>query len=252
MRVNVITPYYNKTYRKIIISFVLLLLITAVYSQTKKFGFVNIDDDIYVYNNPNITREFDFDTVKWAFTSDRGGLWIPLTWLSFALDYQIHGLNPEWYHLENVILHTLNVLLLFLFLSSVTGKIYRCALVAGLFAVHPIHAESVVWITERKDVLSAFFFMISLYLYIYYLKKPSIKRYSIIIISFILGIMSKPMVITLPILLILLDFWPLKRFEKYKFSKFIYEKIFLFAIAFASGILTVIIPYSRNTIENRK
>jgi tetratricopeptide (TPR) repeat protein len=143
-------------------------------------------------------------------------LWHPLVWLSFMFDYQLHGLNAGGYHVTNLILHILSTLLLFWLFYRMTGAIWRSAFVAALFALHPLHVESVAWISERKDVLSAFFWMLTLCLYVYYTEKPVIKRYLLVVFSFVLALMSKPMVVTLPVIMILLDYWPLGRLSSRK------------------------------------
>ena len=153
------------------------------------------------------------DGIRWAFSTTYFELWHPLIWLSFMFDYQLHGLNAGGYHLTNLILHILSALLLFWLFNRMTGAIWRSAFVAVFFALHPLHVESVAWISERKDVLSAFFWMLTLCLYVYYTEKPVIRRYLSVLFCFICALMSKPMVVTLPIVMILLDYWPLGRFE---------------------------------------
>ena len=138
--------------------------------------------------------------------------WHPLTWLSFMFDYQLYGLNAGGYHVTNLILHILSALLLFWLFNRMTKEIWKSAFVAAFFALHPLHVESVAWISERKDVLSAFFWMLTLCLYVYYTEKPAIRRYLLVVFSFVLALMSKPMVVTLPVIMILLDYWPLETF----------------------------------------
>ena len=162
-----------------------------------------------VMSNPELTSE----GFHWAFSTTYAEFWHPLTWLSLMLDYQLYGLNAGGYHLTNLILHILSTLLLFWLFDRMTKEIWNSAFVAAFFALHPLHVESVAWISERKDVLSAFFWMLTLCLYVYYTEKPVVKRYLLVLFSFVLALMSKPMVVTLPVIMILLDYWPLKRFE---------------------------------------
>jgi tetratricopeptide (TPR) repeat protein len=154
------------------------------------------------------------DGLRWAFTTKYTGLWNPLVWMSFMVDHEFFGLNAGGYHLTNLLLHILTTLLLFWLFHRMTGAVWRSAFVAALFALHPLHVESVAWISERKDVLSAFFWVLTLYLYVRYTEKPLLRRYLPVLFSFMLALMSKPMVVTLPVIMILLDYWPLKRFSR--------------------------------------
>ena len=180
------------------------------------YGFINLDDHVYVTENSHIQSGITLDGFRWAFSTTYAELWHPLTWLSLMFDYQLHGLNAGGYHLTNLILHILSTLLLFWLFNRMTGAIWSSAFVAAFFALHPLHVESVAWIAERKDVLSAFFWMLTLCLYVYYTEKPVIKRYLPVVFFFVLALMSKPMVVTLPVIMILLDYWPLGRFESRK------------------------------------
>jgi tetratricopeptide (TPR) repeat protein len=204
--------------QKLIIYIILILATLAVYWQVNQFGFVNFDDHVYVIQNIHIQSGITPDGCRWAFGTHFFGLWNPLVWLSFMFDYQLYGLNAGGYHLTNLILHILSALLLFWLFNRMTGAIWRSAFVAAFFALHPLHVESVAWIAERKDVLSAFFWMLTLCLYVYYTEKPVIRRYLPVVFSFILALMSKPMVVTLPVILILLDYWPLNRLESRKIA----------------------------------
>ena len=170
----------------------------------------------YVTNNSVIQSGITLDGFRWAFSTKYYGLWNPLVWLSFMFDYHLHGLNAGSYHPTNVILHVMSALLLFWLFNRMTGTIWNSAFVAAIFALHPLHVESVAWIAERKDVLSAFFWMLTLCLYVYYTEKPVIKRYLLVLFSFVLALLSKPMVVTLPIIMILLDYWPLCRLQSRK------------------------------------
>jgi protein O-mannosyl-transferase len=199
--------------KKLIIYIVLTTVTLAVFWQVNQFDFINFDDPVYITENSYVKSGLTLEGVRWAFSSKYFGLWNPLVWLSFMLDYQFHGLNPGSYHLTNIILHILSTLLLFWLFCRMTGAIWKSAFVAAVFALHPLHVESVAWIAERKDVLSAFFWMLTLCLYVYYTEKPLLKRYLLVLSSFVFALLSKPMVVTLPVIMILLDYWPLKRFE---------------------------------------
>jgi hypothetical protein len=177
----------------------LILATLAVFWQVNQYDFVNLDDHVTVTENSHIKSKITLEGFRWAFfTTDADYLWHPLIWLSFMFDYQFHGLNAGGYHLTNLILHIMSTLLLFWLLNRMTGAIWRSSFVAVFFALHPLHVESVAWISERKDVLSAFFWMLTLCLYVYYTEKPVIKRYLLAFFGFVCGLMSKSMVVTLP------------------------------------------------------
>jgi Flp pilus assembly protein TadD len=182
-----------------------------VFGQTLRHDFVNFDDHVYVYGNPQITQGLTADGLIDAFTHTHARNWHPLTTISHMLDCQLYGLQAGWHHFTNVLLHTVAVLLLFLVLNQMTGAFWQSAFVASLFAIHPLHVESVAWVSERKDVLSAVFFMLTLGAYVRYVRKPSVGRYLTVALFFALGLMSKPMLVTLPFVLLLLDYWPLGR-----------------------------------------
>ena len=183
----------------------------AVFGQTLAHDFVNFDDHLYVYENPLVIRGLSTEGIIGAFTHTHARNWHPLTTISHMLDCQLHGLKAGGHHLTNVILHTISVLLLFLVLKQMTGGLWQSAFVAALFAIHPLHVESVAWIAERKDVLSAVFFMLTLAAYARYARAPSAPRYLLVALLFAFGLMSKPMLVTLPFVLLLLDYWPLNR-----------------------------------------
>ena len=186
----------------------------AVFSQTIHYNFVNFDDDMYVYNAPAIRAGLTVKGIVAAFTSPHAGNWHPLTTLSHMLDCGLYGLNAAGHHATNVVLHTIAALLLFRVLQQMTGAFWKSAIVAALFAVHPLHVESVAWVSERKDVLSAVFFFLMLDAYVRYARASSITRYLVVTALFVAGLMSKPMLVTAPIVLLLLDYWPLRRFEQ--------------------------------------
>ena len=212
--------------KQILIVYVLLMVATlAVFWQVNQFDFINLDDPVYVTENKSIQSGITSNGVKWAFSTTYAQFWHPLTWLSLMFDYQLHGLNAGGYHLTNLILHLLSTLLLFWLFNRMTGAIWRSAFVAALFALHPLHVESVAWISERKDVLSAFFWMLALCLYVYYTEKPVTKRYLLVLLCFACGLMSKSMIVTLPLVLILLDYWPLGRLQRQKIGTNMKEKV---------------------------
>ncbi len=199
--------------RKTFICLVLITVTLAVFWQVSNHEFVNFDDDDYVSENPHVQSVLSRQVIIWAFTATRAANWHPLTWLSHMIDCQLYGLNPSGHHLTNVLFHLVNTLLLFLLLNRITGASWRSGFVAALFAVHPLHVESVAWVAERKDVLSTLFWLLTMWAYIYYVEKPRLHRYLLTLLTFALGLMAKPMLVTLPVVLLLLDYWPLKRFE---------------------------------------
>ena len=212
--------------KQILIVYVLLMVATlAVFWQVNQFDFINLDDPVYVTENKSIQSGITSNGVQWAFSTTYAQFWHPLTWLSLMFDYQLYGLNAGGYHLTNLILHLMSMLLLFWLFNRMTGAIWRSAFVAALFALHPLHVESVAWIAERKDVLSAFFWMLTLCLYVYYTEKPVTKRYLLVLLCFACGLMSKSMIVTLPLVIILLDYWPLDRLQSQKIGTNITEKV---------------------------
>ena len=215
-----------------------------VFAQTLRYDFVNYDDPSYVYQNARISSGINFANVAWAFSHIHSENWHPLTTITHMLDCQLHGLNAGWHHFTNVLLHCLAVVLLFVALERMTGALWRSAFVSAVFAVHPLHVESVAWIAERKDVLSAFFFMLTLLAYLYYTRSPSVGRYLTVALAVVLGLMSKPMLVTLPFVLLLLDYWPLGRFKarrsntRRRVLQLVLEKIPLIALSAVSSIVT--------------
>ncbi|MEN6623869.1 MAG: tetratricopeptide repeat protein [Smithella sp.] len=197
---------------KLLSCLLLTLLIFIVYSQVTHFDFVHYDDHVYVTDNYRVKGGLTADNICWALTSLDAGFWHPLTWLSLMLDHDLYGLNAGGYHVTNLIFHIINTLLLFIVLVRMTGAIRRSFFVAALFALHPLHVESVAWIAARKDVLSTFFMMLTLWGYLRYVQSPNFIRYLLVTIFFAFGLMAKSMLITLPFILLLLDWWPLNRF----------------------------------------
>lgn len=245
----------NRTTHQLLgpISITLVLLAIAPYLQTLRHEFIRFDDGVYVYENPHVQLGLTWNNVGWAFTTLSAGNWHPLTWLSHMLDCQIFGLNPGWHHFVNVLLHSANTVLLFLVLRALTAGLWRSALVAALFTIHPLHVESVAWIAERKDVLSTLFGLLAIWAYTNYVRTPSPTRYVGVLCLFGLSLLSKPMLVTLPFVLLLLDFWPLDRFRlretedadrsgsaKWppKLAQLFLEKVPLFAMSVTSSVVT--------------
>jgi len=193
------------------ICFVLVALTLAAFFGVTKCDFVHYDDQVFVLENPHVLGGFTVENVKWAFTTSAPDYWRPLSWLSHQLDVELFKLNPLGHHLTNLLFHIGATLLLFLALRMMTAVVWPSAFVAALFAVHPLHVESVAWVAERKDVLNGFFWMLTLLAYAHYAREPNVRRYLLVTGAFVLCLMSKPMAVTLPCVLLLLDFWPLKR-----------------------------------------
>jgi Flp pilus assembly protein TadD len=199
--------------RDLAVSVLLFVATLAVYGQVVEHEFMYFDDDLYIYENPHVMKGITWDGVGWAFTSMWTSNWHPLTWLSHMVDCALFGLNAGYHHLVNVLLHIVNSVLLYLVLKRMTGAVWRSAMVAALFALHPLHVESVAWAAERKDVLSALFFMLTLWIYERYAARPGWSRYGLVFGVLALGLMAKPMLVTVPFVLLLLDYWPLARFR---------------------------------------
>ncbi len=219
----------------------LVLAVLAVFGQTAGFGFVNYDDNNYVYDNPMVARGLTSKGIVWAFSNAHANNWHPLTWLSHMLDCQLYGLHPGGHHLTNVLLHAATGILLFLVLRQMTGALWRSAFVAAVFAIHPLRVESVAWVSERKDVLSGLFFMLTIGAYVRYARRPwSPVRYGLVVLLFALGLMCKPMLVTLPLVLLLLDYWPLQRLETRQLSGLLLEKLPLLVLSAAGCIATLL------------
>jgi protein O-mannosyl-transferase len=226
-----------------------LLLIAAtvtVYLPVCEYEFIDLDDDLYVFDNFRVQSGLTWTNIVWALTAVEAGFWHPLTWLSHMLDCHLFGLNPAGHHLVNLVLHTANVVLLFWVLQMMTGAVWLSALVAVLFGLHPLNVESVAWIAERKNVLSTFFGLLAIWAYVTYVRRPQWKRYLLLLVLFVLGLMSKPMLVTLPCVLLLLDYWPLGRLgtgAKEVFpalSGLVMEKVPLFLLSLAIGLLAIL------------
>ena len=202
------TRYYS-----LMICAVLVIMNITLFGPVRNHEFINLDDNVYITENAQVREGITPRGILWAFTSIEGCNWHPLTWISHMIDVQLFGLNPAGHHLVNVLFHIANSILLFLVLRKITAALWPSAFVAVLFAVHPLHVESVAWAAERKDVLSTFFWMLTMGAYAFYAARPDLKKYLITLGLFALGLMAKPMLVTLPFVLLLLDFWPLKRWN---------------------------------------
>jgi protein O-mannosyl-transferase len=246
---NIISGNKSKTW---LVCLVLILITFCVYFQVSNHPFCNFDDDFYVGGNRHVTGGITGSNIIWAFTSFHAGNWHPLTWLSLMLDGQFYCGNPHGYHVTNLIIHILTSLLLLFLLFRTTGSLWKSAFTSALFALHPLHVESVAWVTERKDVLSALFYILTLLFYTEYikLKKPAV--YFLAIICFFLGLMAKSMLVTLPIIMIFIDFWPLDRCQveesglrniKNLVLSLIKEKLPFFFLSLFVGIMTI---YAQN------
>lgn len=243
------------------ICFLLVTITTAVYAPVTRHEFIDYDDDRYVTTNSHVNSGLSWQNIEWALTADAVANWHPLTWISHELDSELYGLDhPGGHHTTSLLLHVLNVLLLFLLLFHTTGARGRSFVVAALFALHPLNVESVAWVAERKNVLCTFFFLLTLGAYGWYARKPGLKRYSLILLLFALGLASKPMVITLPFVLLLLDFWPLRRVENWSspsaafpvkrasFLSLLLEKLPLLLLSAASAVITMIVQRRGNEL----
>jgi tetratricopeptide (TPR) repeat protein/ABC-type maltose transport system permease subunit len=252
--------FSSQRHRKIIVSLLLVLFTLLIYNPVVHNGFVSFDDPGYLTTNRHIHSGLTWDTVKWAFSSTSQANWHPLTWISHALDWQLFGDKPAGHHYVNVLLHAICTILLFLFFENTTRQVWKSAVLAALFAAHPMNVESVAWVSERKNVLCTVFFLLALLAYRTYAYQPSVKRYLLVAFWFALGLMSKPMVITLPFVLLLLDYWPLGRMNfsgdishgpsaeingipappKRSFAQLILEKLPLFVLVAGSAAITMV------------
>jgi protein O-mannosyl-transferase len=239
---------------KKVICILLSILILAVYWKIQYHEFINYDDGRYITENINVKSGLSKDNLIWAFTQSHSANWHPITWLSHMLDAHFYELDPYGHHLTSLALHIANSLLLFLVLSRMTGAIWKSCFIASLFAFHPINIESVAWVSERKSVLSTLFWLLTMWTYINYTQKKSLTKYIIVFLFFLLGLMSKPMLVTLPFVLLLLDYWPLNRFKTLPSNTFntstkaipktnllnlVFEKIPLLILAAASCTITL-------------
>jgi tetratricopeptide (TPR) repeat protein len=251
-----------------LICLLLVLLTLALYQPVTNHGFINFDDDLYITGNSHVNAGLTWSGIAWAFRSGYAHNWHPLTWISHMLDCQFYGFNPVGHHFTNLLFHIANTVLLFLFLNRTTGATWRSGFVAALFACHPLHVESVAWAAERKDVLSTFFWLLTVFAYARFVEefkvqvsksknqgsklkapKPESKAqtpgskiyYVAALLMFACGLLSKPMVVTLPFVLLLLDFWPLQRFHTSTFQRLFVEKIPFFVLSMASCVITFLV-----------
>jgi tetratricopeptide (TPR) repeat protein len=244
---------------------ILVALVLMVYAPVRAYDFISFDDPSYVSENPHVAGGLTWAGVSWAFTTLHAGYWIPLTWFSYMADVQIAGPGAGAHHATNVLLHLASTLLLFGLLLRLTGAAGRSLLVAALFAVHPLHVESVAWVTERKDALSTVFLMLALRSYVGYVRRPSVARYALVAASFACGLMAKPVVVTLPLLLLLLDVWPLGRVTlareqgvpaqaaalrvtRVAWTRAVVEKVPLLLLAVAAGVITFIAQHGAGAV----
>jgi hypothetical protein len=242
----------------ILVCLLLAMVTVGIYWKVKNFDFVNFDDELYVTENIQVQRGLSWQGIVWAFTTFHASNWHPMTWMSHMLDCHLFGENPGWHHLTNLFFHLVNTILLFIVFRKMTGQVWESGLVAALFALHPLHVESVAWISERKDVLSTFFWILTMWRYAHWVKYGGSARYLVVLLCFALGLMVKPMLVTLPFVLLLMDCWPLNRLkwrnsietfdssktptletvpQKATFSRLIWEKT---PLIFLSGISSVI------------
>lgn len=241
----------------IVICLGLALAVFAVFSQVLQCGFVDYDDHGYILNNQNIQHGITLASLKWAFTTGRQSNWHPLTWISHMLDVQLYGLKPMGHHFTNLLFHALNSVLMFLVLRRMTGRLWPSAFVAAMFALHPLRVESVAWVSERKDVLSTFFWILTVGAYVRYVQSPAQRtRWFLLSLgAFALGLMSKPMVVTLPFVLLLADLWPLKRINvsQLSFGKvqpLLLEKLPFVVLAVGSSVVTFVVQSQGGAVSS--
>jgi Flp pilus assembly protein TadD len=235
---------------ELLIGLLLALGTWAVFSPARAGEFVNFDDNLYVTDNLHLRAGLSVPALSWAFTTFHAGNWHPLTWISLLTDYQRAGLEPSAYHRTNVLLHAAAAVLLFAALTAISGAVWPSALVAGLFAWHPLHVESVAWVSERKDVLSGLFWMLTLLAYAAYVHRPARWRYLLVIVAYALGLLAKPMLVTLPCVLLLLDFWPLGRAaSSADWMRLTREKVPLFLLALGSAVLTAVAQHRGGAVH---
>ena len=245
---------FSLKFRIRLIGLFLIFSTLIVYIQVYDFDFVNFDDPYYVSHNHKIRKGITTDNILWAFTAVVAGNWHPLTLLSHMLDCQLFGINAGIHHLTNLFIHMANTLLLFFVFKRMTGTIWQSGFLAALFGLHPLHVESVAWISERKDVLSTFFWMLTMWSYVKYTEHPCTKRYLPIFLFTLLGLMAKPMLVTLPFVLLLLDYWPLGRLQGTQFfpnaRQLVLEKVPLFALVAGACIVTMLAQQASGAVAN--
>ena len=248
---------------QLLISLILIMAIASIYFPVRHHEFISLDDGLYVTQNDPVKQGLNIKGLQWALTTHHAGFWIPLTWISLMIDSHLFGLSAGHYHVTNVIIHIVNTLLLFFVFRRMTGAIWPSSVVAVLFAVHPIHVESVAWISERKDVLFTLFWMLGMWFYVRYTEQPGFRRYFPLVLCFILGLMSKPMIVTLPFVLLLLDYWPLGRLQAAEppseiepgwlpqtFTGLILEKVPLFILSVVVSVITFMLQKSGGAVTS--
>ncbi|MCP4716954.1 MAG: tetratricopeptide repeat protein, partial [Deltaproteobacteria bacterium] len=240
--------------REIAVAAALVIITLAVYAQTAGFEFVSYDDELYVVSNRHVASGLAAENISWAFRSNRASNWHPLTWLSHMLDCSLFGLDAGRHHLVGVVLHIVNALMLFAVLRLMTGALWRSGFTAALFALHPLHVESVAWVAERKDVLSTFFCFASLLAYACHVRRPRLTAYLLVVLFFVCGLLSKPMLVTLPFVLLLLDWWPLQRVRAAAdvdaWRGLLCEKIPLFVLAGLSCLVTYFVQQGGGAVAH--
>ena len=248
----------------VLLCLVLIGVTLSIFWQTAGHQFINFDDPLYVTNNPHVKGGFTGKNIAWAFTTTTASNWHPLTWLSHMADVEIFGLNPWGHHLTSVFIHTASTLLLFWLLAQITMAPWQSLFVAVLFALHPLHIESVAWVAERKDVLSGFFWMLTLLCYAGYVKHRTVKFYFLTLFSFVFGLLAKPMLVTLPLVMIFMDYWPFSRFQSEEIPDgagglnracetlltLLKEKIPFFLLSLLSALVTIYAQKSGGTISS--
>ncbi len=243
----------NRYFSIILIYAGLALVALGVFWQVYNHDFINYDDPEYVAENEHVKEGLTRENIIWSFTTGRASNWHPVTWLSHMLDCQLFGTKAGWHHLTNLLLHIANILLLFIVLKKMTGALWQSAFVAALFALHPLHVESVAWVAERKDVLSTLFLLLTMLAYTGYVKKPNAGRYLLTLLLFAFGLMAKPMLVTLPFVLLLLDYWPLERLNNFRWKTvypLILEKAPLFIVAAISSVITFIVQQKGGSVAS--
>lgn len=248
------TSFWVERRSDIIVAILLAVACVAIFYQVAKFDFVGLDDDVYVYENPIVATGLTSNNIAAAFTSFQADNWHPITWISHQLDVTLFGVNPGAHHVVNLVFHIANSILLYFLISGITGSRWKSAVVAVIFAVHPAHVESVAWIAERKDVLSTLFWILASFAYVRYARDGANKRaYWLAVVLFAIGLMAKPMLVTFPFALLLLDYWPLKRLSEFRWDSIrplVVEKIPFFALSVASAVITVIAQRAHGAVQS--
>jgi Flp pilus assembly protein TadD len=243
-------PSFLERNRDAVVVGLLCVAVLLIYGQTAGFQFINLDDNYYIQENPAVLSGLNWSLVKWAFTTFHAANWHPLTWMSLALDVSLFGPSPGKHHVMNVIFHLANSLLAFVVFRRMTAAFWPSAMIALLFAIHPMHVESVAWITERKDLLSTAFWFGSMWFYIGWTKSGGMRKYAIALVMFACALMSKPMAITLPFVFLLCDVWPLERIKTIAVKRLLIEKLPFFALSIASAYVTVAAQRSQSAVES--